>query len=82
MRIFYWTSLISDFIGLYSSAVSISQDSKLRASIRKSVASEVRFIGNIGEAEMDRRIVNKVFSTSKKFSNILPEYTFSPNKRF
>ncbi|MGC1134063.1 MAG: hypothetical protein WA941_14660 [Nitrososphaeraceae archaeon] len=37
------------FIGLYSSAVSISQDSKLRASIRKSVASEVRFIGNIGE---------------------------------
>lgn len=63
------------FIGLYSSAVSISQDSKLRASIRKSIASEVRFIGNIGEAEMDRRIVNKVFSTSKKFSNIMPEET-------
>lgn len=63
------------FIGLYSSALSISQDSRLRASIRRSVESEVRFIGSIGEAEMDHRILDKVLTTTKKFSNAMPEET-------
>ena len=63
------------FIGLYSSAVSISQDSRLRASIRKSVETELRFIGSIGDAEMDSRILNKVLITSRKFSKIMPEET-------
>ena len=63
------------FIGLYSSAVSISQDSRLRASIRRSIELEVRFIGNIGEAEMDHRILDKVLTTSKKFSKTMPEET-------
>lgn len=62
-------------IGLYSSAVSISQDSQLRASIRRSVEQEVRFIGKIGEAEMDRNILDKVLKTSKRFSKIMPEET-------
>jgi len=62
------------FIGLYSSAVSISQDSRLRASIRRSVESEVRFIGSIGEAEMDNRILDKVLTTTKKFK-AMPEET-------
>jgi hypothetical protein len=63
------------FIGLYSSAVSISQDSRLRVSIRRSVESEIRFIGSIGEAEMDRRVLNKVFTTSRKISKTMPEET-------
>ncbi|MGH9975542.1 MAG: hypothetical protein ACRD8Z_06860 [Nitrososphaeraceae archaeon] len=63
------------FIGLYSSAVSISQDSKLRASIRMSVELEVKFIGSIGDAEMDHRILDKVLITSKKFSEAMPEET-------
>ena len=63
------------FIGLYSSAVSISQDAKLRATIRRSVESELRFLGNIGEAEMDYRIINKVLTTSKKLSIVMPEET-------
>jgi hypothetical protein len=63
------------FIGLYSSAVSISQDSRLRASIRRSVESEVRFIGSIGEAEMDNRILDKVLTTTKKFSKAMPKET-------
>lgn len=63
------------FIGLYSSAVSISQDSRLRASIRKSVETELRFIGSIGDAEMDSRILNNVLITSRKFSKIMPEET-------
>ena len=63
------------FIGLYSSAVSISQDSRLRASIRRSVELEVRFLGSIGEAEMDHRILDKVLTTSKKFAEVMPEET-------
>ena len=61
------------FIGLYSSAVSISQDSRLRISIRRSVETELKFIGSIGEAEMDHRILEKVLSTSKKISETMPE---------
>lgn len=63
------------FIGLYSSAVSISQDSRLRVSIRRSVESEIRFIGSIGEAEMDHRILDKVLLTSRKISESMPEET-------
>jgi hypothetical protein len=60
------------FIGLYSSAISISQDSRLRHSIRKSIELEVRFIGSIGEAEMDRRILDNVLLTSRKISEAMP----------
>jgi hypothetical protein len=67
------------FIGLYASAVSISEDSRLRSSIRKSVESEVSFLGRIGEAEMERRIMDKVLNTSKKFSNMMPEQTGVPS---
>jgi hypothetical protein len=63
------------FIGLYSSAVSVSQDSRLRASIRRSIELEVRFIGSIGDAEMDHRILDKVLTTSKRFSKTMPEAT-------
>ena len=63
------------FIGLYSSAVSISQDSRLRASIRRSIELEIRFLGNIGDAEMDHRILDKVLTTSKKFAKVMPEET-------
>jgi hypothetical protein len=63
------------FIGLYSSAVSVSQDSRLRASIRRSIELEVRFIGSIGDAEMDHRILDKVLTTSKRFSQTMPEAT-------
>ena len=63
------------FIGLYSSAVSVSHDSRLRSAIRRSIELEVRFIGSIGDAEMDHRILDKVLTTTKKFSKIMPEET-------
>jgi hypothetical protein len=63
------------FIGLYSSAVSVSHDSRLRSAIRSSIELEVRFIGSIGDAEMDHRILDKVLTTTKKFSKIMPEET-------
>jgi hypothetical protein len=72
---FFGLSSYLIFIGLYSSAVSISQDSILRVSIRRSVESEVRFIESIGEAEMDHRILDRVLLTSKKISEDMPEET-------
>lgn len=63
------------FVGIYSSALSISQDSMLRASIRKSIEIEVSFLKEIGDAEMSRRILERVLRTSKDISEIMPEQT-------
>jgi hypothetical protein len=63
------------FVGIYSSAVSISQDSKLRASIRKSIETEVEFIGNIGNAQLDHTIVEKVLKTTRNISETMPQET-------
>jgi hypothetical protein len=37
------------------------------------VETELNFIGSIGDAEMDHRILEKVLSTSKKISETMPE---------
>jgi hypothetical protein len=63
------------FIGVYSSAVSVSEDSELRRVIRRSVETEVSFIGNIGSAEMDHTITEKVLKTVKNVSEKIPEIT-------
>src|SRR6185437_8821897 len=48
------------FFGIYSSAISVSQDSNLRTSIRKSVEAELRFIGNIASAETTHDVMETV----------------------
>jgi hypothetical protein len=63
------------FIGIYSSAVSVSQDSRLRSSIRKSVETEVNFIGNIGSAEMEKTITERVLKIGRNISKMMPEDT-------
>jgi hypothetical protein len=63
------------FFGIYSSAISVSQDSKLRASIRKSVEAEVNFIGNIASAEMTHTITESVFRKVKAVSEMIPQDT-------
>jgi len=63
------------FFGIYSSAISVSQDSKLRASIRKSVEAEVNFIGNIGSAEMTNTVTERVLRTVKAVSEKIPRDT-------
>jgi len=41
-------------VGLYASAISVSQDAALRKSIRKSVIDRSKLLGTIGDAEMQR----------------------------
>ena len=63
------------FIGIYFSAVSISEDAKLRQTIRRSIETEVGFIGNIGDAEMEHALSETVFKIAKNISDKMPEAT-------
>jgi hypothetical protein len=65
--------MIISGIGVYSAAVSTSQDSKLRASIRKSVEKELNFVANIADAQMENTIVERVLKTSKTISQTMPK---------
>jgi Tfp pilus assembly PilM family ATPase len=59
------TSGLSAFlilIGLYSSAVSVSQDSKLRQSIKKIATKDVDLLSSIGTAQMEQEIQRTVNS--------------------
>ena len=51
-------------LGLFSSAVSVSEDIELRRSIRK-LASESRLLDGIGTAQMEREFQGRVFAIAK-----------------
>jgi hypothetical protein len=54
------------FLGIYSSATSVSEDSRLRRSIRTIALKEAQFLDIIGTAEMIREIERKVLVLSEK----------------
>jgi hypothetical protein len=60
-------------IGIYNSAISVSLDHKVRASIQKSVEEELKFVSKIGSSQMQQQIENKVKTTTKKLSKELEE---------
>ena len=43
-------------VGLYASAISVSQDAAIRKSIRNSVLNRSKLLGSIGDAEMQNEI--------------------------
>jgi hypothetical protein len=53
-------------VGIYSSAISISEDSKLRRSIRNLAMDEAHLLGSIGIAQMEREIQDRVISITKQ----------------
>jgi hypothetical protein len=61
--------------GLYSAAVSISRDSALRQSIRKSVNENSKLLGNIGTAQMEKELHARIMASTKKASDIETEKT-------
>lgn len=54
--------------GLYFSAISVSQDLTLRQLIRKSVMEQSKLLDNIGTAEMERKVQERVLTVAKKTS--------------
>jgi hypothetical protein len=64
-------------IGLYASAISVSQDVALRKSIKKSVLDRSKLLDSIGHAEMQQEVERWVRNLAKKDSttNIPPSMT-------
>lgn len=54
------------FIGIYSSAVSIGQDTKLRKDIVKHARNELKLLYNIGTSEMENKVCNRTIVLMKK----------------
>jgi hypothetical protein len=62
-------------MGVYSSAISLSQDAKLRRSIRDSAINESQLLGNIGAAQIEQEIIKRVATVAKKRSDRMTEET-------
>jgi hypothetical protein len=62
-------------MGLYGTAISISQDTKLRQLIKRSVRDELPLLGGIGEGQMKQEIEGKVMLIVKSQSAALLQET-------
>ena len=60
-------------IGLYSSAISIAEDSKLRQSIKASTKEELKLLDSIGISEIQQEIERKVTAVTKANAAILTQ---------
>ena len=68
------------YTGLYSSAISVSQDANLRQSIRRAAIEEVKFVESMGSAHMEQELQKKVLAIAKKNSDMMIEDTgFEPS---
>ncbi|MFY9566200.1 MAG: hypothetical protein WAQ29_07615 [Nitrososphaeraceae archaeon] len=63
------------YSGLYSSAVTVSQDVALRHSIRKSVTEQSKLLDSIGTAQMEQELQSRVITITKKLSDKMKEET-------
>ena len=61
------------YSGLYSSAVTVSQDTTLRQSIRRSVTEQSKLLDSIGTAHMEQELQSRVLTIAKKNSDALAE---------
>ena len=61
------------YVGLYYSAVTLSQDLTLRKTIRKSVMEQSKLLDSIGTAQMERELQTCVLTIVKKTSNEMKE---------
>jgi hypothetical protein len=64
--------------GLYYSAISVSDDTKLRRTIRESALRESKFLDSIGKAYIGQEIELKVLEVTKELKEILAEQTGVP----
>ena len=62
-------------IGVYSSATSLSQDIKLRQSIRRSALKELELLDHIGAAQMKQQVEKRVLNIVKAEQNNMVEQT-------
>lgn len=58
-------------IGIYSSAITIAEDSKVRSEIRRIAASRAGLLGNIGLAQLEQELEKEVRTITKKHSEMI-----------
>lgn len=63
------------YAGLYSSAVTVSQDTTLCLSIKKSITDQAKFLHGMGSAHMEQELQSTVMEIAKKHSDVLTEKT-------
>lgn len=63
------------YSGLYSSAVTVSQDVAIRHSIKKSVTEQSKLLDSIGTAQMEQELQSRVLTITKKLSDKMEEET-------
>ena len=60
-------------VGVYSSAISVSEDSKLRQSIRNSALKETKMLDSIGMAQMEQEIQRRVIALTRQSQDRMAE---------
>jgi hypothetical protein len=68
---FYGLSTYLILLGLYASAISVSQDIELRKSIKKSTLRESKFLDSMGTAHMERELMNRMVLKAREEQNEL-----------
>jgi hypothetical protein len=63
------------FVGIYSSAISISNDQELRTSIRRLALRYMKLLDSIGTAQVEQEISKRVLTVVKKNQDVLDERT-------
>ena len=64
------------FLGIYTSAVSVSNDSRIRSEIMRSVAKESSgMLKDIGTAQMQNQLEKRVLELTKRFANNIENQT-------
>jgi hypothetical protein len=67
-------------VALYSSAISISADSRLRRSVRNSIVEESRLLDSIGSAQMTKEIETKVLNIARNnLDHMTKDYGVQPS---
>jgi hypothetical protein len=62
-------------VGIYSSAISISEDNKLRKSIRNHAMKEAKLLENIGTAQVQQEIERRAITLTRKTRDSMVEDT-------
>src|SRR5215217_298624 len=63
------------YIGIYSAAISMSEDSRLRQSIRRSAIEESKMLVSIGAAQIQEQLERKVLSEAKRRAELMTQET-------
>ena len=72
-------------VGIYSSAISVAEDSNLRKSIRDFALSQSRLLHSIGSAQMEQEIEKRVLVFTKQIQDRMfgePSLTEDETKQY